>query len=250
MRNIAVKQTSPVIEITLSALKAVGFAIAGLVILTTILSLPSGGPLILLYYWAYVVFYILPIALLVGAFLGLVLQFPIQAPLKKKIRLRKQWNTVSILGTLLVFVLIFGYIAFPYFTIGQDGLVEHGATWFYIDANHTDTALTARERESCDIQTVLFRLDNYDIYEVVCDQSVLDYLAATDAESVKMTYRVTYDFGDPRSYQLIAVGPVSVTWNTWAGGWRGCGRGRYDHSCASEQAQAGSHLLESTWIGE
>jgi hypothetical protein len=83
----------------------------------------------------------------------------------------------------------------------------------------------------------------------VCNHAVLDYLETVEDEHVRMTYRVTYDFGSPRSYQLIAVGTVPITWDDWLQSWGGCG-GKYSHPCNSPQAQNDSHLYQSSWSGE
>ncbi len=148
-----------------------------------------------------------------------------------------------------LFLLIVSYTAFPYSHINQNEGVEHEAAWLYVGPYDENLAMTERSREKCDIQLVLFVLDEYDHQDVVCDQSLVDYLETVQPDRVRMTYRVTYDFDDPRSYQLTSIGPVPITWDAWVASWGGCG-GLYSHPCNNPQAQSGSHLVESTWVGE
>lgn len=227
----------PITSVIVSALKGAGITLATLLVLS-IFALPMGGPLILLYYWAYIVFYILPIAMLFGALIGLVSLFTLRKTPKQKKRSDSNRTAISVVGIIIIFGLISSYIALPFFTLGQISYVHHGASWYYFDAN-----------VSCDIQIVMFRLEYYDDVNFICDQAVLDYLDTFEGETIRLTYQVTSDFGEPRSYQLISIGTIPVTWDTWIRGGRQCG-GTYDHPCNSPQAQNSSSLKESSWSSE
>jgi membrane protease YdiL (CAAX protease family) len=145
----------PVIKIAISAIKGAIVALIGLIILTTV---TYGGPLILLYYWAYVVFYILPVALLIGAFFRLFSLFNKDLNSEEKHK-RKPISRTSRLGIAFIFLLIFGFISVPYFNLNRNGQVEHGARW-YINPDDEEQRTFEQNRSECDTQLVLFVLED------------------------------------------------------------------------------------------
>lgn len=235
----------PIAKVVFGAIKGAIAILIILILLTTIFALPYGGPFILLYYWAYVVFYILPLGLLLGASFSLFTLFSDNSPSESKQK-RKPVSRFGFLGIALIFLIIFALISIPYSSLDQEGQVEHAAKWFYVEPDDENLMITEQVRDDCDIQLVLFVLELYEHHDVVCNQAVLDYLRTLDDKRVRLVYRVTYDFGDPRSYQLIVVGSVPISWGDWIASWGGCG-GAYSNPCNSPNLKKGSHLLESTW---
>ncbi len=89
----------PIITVISSAFKTAGIALSGLVIF----ALPLGGPLILLYYWAFVMFYFLPVVLLIGALIGWISLFLPRADSEQKKASTISWRPISIVGVSLFF---------------------------------------------------------------------------------------------------------------------------------------------------
>ena len=155
-----------------------------------------------------------------------------RSPEKTNVRVYAFWIGLPLL-------LIVGLVIAPHAAIGVDKIVTHGATW----------TLDAELRPECSSPVVVLMLVHYTRYEIVCSPELIRYLQSQGNAVVPIQYRVTYDFGKPRSFQLITVGSANITWSEWLGGGAGCG-GKYFPPCdGSSERQNGSPLYESSWAG-
>lgn len=222
--------------------------VVGLLILVSILALPYGGPLVLLYYSFYVLLYLIPLGLIVGAIFGLVsVLIPsrmIGQPKKKK-GFTPAWSPITKISLMLIFVVLVGFLAFPYFTLGQNENVTTPARWHYVDATFVNSlGNRIYDPHPCELQIVLLVPQTHDQYELICDQALLDHLETTNPEYVEITYRVSFNFGQPHLHQLKSVDTVSIDSYTskWIGGWTGCGR-TYEHACHDPTIQDADDVI-------
>jgi|GEM_PF-5721946 len=231
------RSDDPVVKILLSAIKYL-FWLLGII---SILSLPFGGPLLLLYYWFYVLLYIVPVGLLAGAIMGW--RSLIKTSSQKKKQAPLQLNFSSKVALVFIFVTLTGFLALPYFTIGQDGYVWVRANWHLVEKNEVEQQFH-RLHSDCDTQLILLVPEMYDQYELICDQHLLDYLENTNPEYVSIIYHVKYNFGKPHSHTLHKVDATSINGITskWIGQWSGCGN-IYEHSCDDVSVRNASSII-------
>lgn len=232
----------PVLSVLWSAIKWM----SGLLILLSILALPFGGPLLLLYYRGSVLLYIVPVGLLAGALIGLRNLIYTSSGRKKK-QAPRRLSRLSKLVLAVFFTLLIGFTAFPYFTLGQVNYVEVPASWHVVDTADHQSEFSHR----CDHQLILLVPETHDKYELVCDQALLDFLTTKNPERIQIRFRVTYNFGEPDAHSLYTAGPVHIEGvaSKWVGGWSGCG-GIYEHSCDDTRIQDASSLIGSAQVRE
>lgn len=193
------------------------------------------GPLLAFYYFGGLVLYVAPVGMILGVIVASIRLFrniPSQDNLTSK-----NGRITRVIWIGLPLVLVIGAAIAPYMLTNVNRNVRHGATW------------TTESLADCATPAVILMLTEYPKYEVVCSPELLDYLQAQGESIVPITYRVTYDFGQPRSYQLTQVGPIEISWQHWLGGPSGCG-GEFLPTCDSPQAQNGSPLYKSSWLGQ
>lgn len=155
---------------------------------------------------------------------------------------RTKASTIFWIG--LSLIVISGLAVIPFVMTNVNREVTHGARWYFTAELTEDRFM--RSSRPCPIDAVVLVLTEHTHYEVVCSSVLNTYLRSHAEPIVPITYRVTYDFGDPRSYQLIQVGETPITWSNWRGGANSCGSDPL-HACNSPQAERGSPLYESSW---
>lgn len=236
MRNVALS-----LKVLRGAFKG---ALISLIVAFIVLSIVGilfgyGGPLLALYFAAWLVLYVAPFGMLLGAVITSIQLMGIAANKRSDTSKNgRQSISIAVLAWIgLPLILIVSLlIALPRLT-DVKGNVRHGVTW------------TTETRPDCPVPAVILMLVEYAQYEVVCSLGVLDYLQTQNDVVVPITYRVIYDFGEARSYQLTHVGQIEISWSEWLGGPSGCG-GQYTPPCDSPQVKNGSPLYKSSWSGK
>ena len=196
-----------------------------------------GGPLLALYYGGLMV-YTIPLGALLGA-IGAAIRLSFQLKGRQALETREADHIqvkapASALYIIIPSVLIAGIALTVLISANATKNVTHGATWLL------------ETQPECDTSAIVLMLEDYGVYEIVCSAELLEYLQSGAADVVPITYRVSYYFGDPSSYQLIDAGPVTLDWDNWIGGGGGC-RGPYTLTCDLSSGQPPSPLLESSW---
>jgi hypothetical protein len=235
------KNASPGVRILLGAITGallsifigfVGLSIVGILF-------GYGGPLLALYFFGGIVLYVAPIGLLLGAVatsFRLVRNTPNQYYDRTKSG-KPVLKLTNVVWIVLPLIFVLGVVLVPYVLTNVSRDVRHGATW------------TTESRSDCATPAVILMLTEYASYEVVCSQKLLSYLEKQNASVVPITFHVIYDFGNPRSYQLVKVGLTEITWHEWLEGPSGCGA-KYLPPCDSPQAKNDSLLYNSSWLGQ
>jgi hypothetical protein len=190
-----------------------------------------GGLLMGIYFGGLVIFYACPVGMLIGAI------FTVSRAVRKG---EAHLNIASILWVGVLLLVLAAVVYIPYRVIGEERTVTHAAMWIIETESEYD----------CATPVVILVLVEFAKYEIVCSAELLRYLEPETREVLPITYRITYDFGEPRSYQLINIGEFQLSsFSEWVGGPSGCGGG-YLPPCNSPQAQNNRMLYESTWREE
>lgn len=187
-----------------------------------------------LYFTLASIVYLAPIGMVIGS---LISAYRLRKKQQQDKNKQKQailpvwiWQTIPI----ILFVIL---ALSPYFLLNQtNNSIKHAAHWFLID------------HPRCKFQAVVVVLIEFDDDDIVCSEEVLELLQNENIDVISITYRVTYDFFEPRSYQLIEVGNVEITWEQWFAGSVGCSI-EYSNlpPCNDPVRQNESPLYESTW---
>lgn len=215
------------------------------VLITALLGLIVGGIfgifLLPLYYGLYFLLMCVPVGLVIGGVVA-------GSRIIWERRDQRSLGLILDIGMVSVPIFIFILIAiYPHINMGVQREVTHGARWHFA-SDITEDRLT--RRNECRYETVVLILTEYATYEVVCSRAMLDYLLAGANDVIPITYRVTYDFDDVRSYRLIQVGAIPITRDEWVGGVNGCG-GNYLPACNTlPEGYHNDYLHESSWVEE
>lgn len=200
----------------------------GFVLITVVGTLFGYGPLLGLYYLNMLIYYFVPMGMLLGAVVSVF-----RAARQGNVRLRVVSG--AWVGLLLLCLLVLAVM--PHLLIGEQRTVTHGATWWI-----------ETERADCATPVVILLLYEYSHYEEVCSTAVLDSLQAETSAAIPISYVVTYDFGEPRGYHLSSVSAVEIDhYPMWLGGGDNCGKDPFP-TCDSAQAQNDRMLYESSWV--
>ena len=97
-------------------------------------------------------------------------------------------------------LLIAALVIIPLRMIGEERIVTHGATWT------TDAEL----HPECAVPVVILKTVAYGEYNVVCSPQLFNHLQEQGEDIVPIEYRVTYDFGEARSYELVRADGIEI----------------------------------------
>lgn len=197
-------------------------------ILSVIGTLWGYGPLMGPYFIGYVVYYAIPVGLLVGAVISIFRMA------------RKSPERISTFTGIWIALLLAGLVVMvviPHLVIGEERMITHGATW----------AIEAEGERECAVPVVRLYLTEYAHYEDVCSAAVLEMLENGAGNEIPITYRMTYDFGDLRGYSLRKVGNLETAPREWLGGGNACGRAPF-LTCNNGQVQNERMYYESSWV--
>jgi hypothetical protein len=229
-----------ILRVLQGAIKGGGVAFIAVFILISIFGIGMGGPFMALSLSGAIIVFVVPFGLATGAILKThdLLTTPAHLSGEKlKNDSQPRWWGVPLTITLLALSFV-AITTFLYTQNNVNRIVMHGATW--------TTTLEPYGSETCNVPMVVLMVKEYGSTELICSEELLDYLQSTEIEIIPITYNITSDFGQVRSYQLIQAGPVTITWETWVGGPGGCG-GEYYLPCGSPLRKEGNLLDHSSW---
>ncbi len=218
-----------------SAIIGALLSLTGAALIISIITIPNGGPIVAIYYCFPLLLYVAPLGMFAGA---MVKAFTSFAEIRSELRNTSYSGLTPLFWNALAFGIPFvaiGYlILLPYREVGVTGSVVHRAQW------------VTEVRSNCATQAIILMLVDYSNYDIICSEDLVSYLQTEKPADIPITYRVTYDFGEARSYQLIQAGPISLSWDNVIDSASGCG-GPYTPACDSPAANRDSMLYESSW---
>ena len=200
--------------------------------------LTGAGLVYAIYFAGLVIIYALPIGILIGAIVVTVRN--LHAVLRHD--QPEDGEDVSPLAYVLwmgiPLLLIAAMVIIPLRMVGEKRIVTHGATWT------TDTEL----HPECAVPVVILKTVAYGEYNVVCSPQLLSRLQEQGEDIVPIEYRVTYDFGKARSYELVRADGIEID-----GGWLDSPSGcdvQYTPPCHRSHVNDGLRLYTSSWTGK
>lgn len=214
------------------------FAWISVLVLAGFVYTDYGGLSLALYYGGGWIIYTIPAGTIFGALLtSLILGFKHVSDATAKRKNPEQTSNKSALAGLYialpVILIVGGTLAWA-MSIYSNKQITHGASWL------------TEERTDCDVDVVVLMIKDYGVYEIICSDTLLEYINTRAGSVIPVMYDVDYYFGEPHSYQLVHVGPISLDWEHWIRAGGGCG-GPYTLPCSELQPPPPSHLIESSW---